>query len=48
MQKQNFNYEGYMCMIKEVKNSGNSGRVFVPKSWENKKVAVILLEEIDN
>jgi len=46
MQKQSFKYDGYMCIIKEVKNSGNSGRVFVPKDWAGKNVAIILLDQI--
>ncbi len=41
---QHFNFDGYAFEIKEVKTSGNSGRVFVPKTWEGKKVVVILLE----
>lgn len=46
MQKQHFEYDGYLSIIKEVKNSGNSGRVFVPKDWEGKQVAVILLDPL--
>lgn len=45
--KQHFEYDGYLCLIKEVKNSGNSGRVFVPKTWSGKKVAIILLDTIE-
>ena len=37
--------EGYDVIEKEVKSGGNSGRVFVPKSWLECKVKVILIEE---
>lgn len=36
--------EGYEMIEKQVKKSGNSGRVYVPFEWINKKVKVILLE----
>lgn len=39
--------EAYGMVEKEVKNGGNSARVFVPKSWAGKKVAVLLLEPLD-
>lgn len=31
-----------------VKPAGNSGRVYVPKSWIHKKVRVILIEPIEH
>nr|WP_197050475.1 DUF2080 family transposase-associated protein [Methanobacterium formicicum] len=31
-------------MEKEVKSSGNSGRVYVPKGWIGKKVKILLVE----
>jgi len=40
-------FEGYAFIEKEAKNSGDSGRVFVPKAWAGKKVTVILMEEPD-
>lgn len=44
--KQDLKFEGYAFINKIVKNSGDSGRVFVPKSWIDKKVAVVLLEPL--
>lgn len=37
--------EGYDMIEKEVKNGGNSARVFVPKAWTGCKVKVVLVEE---
>lgn len=34
----------YQAIEKTVKLSGNSGRVYVPKEWNGKKVKVFLLE----
>ncbi|MBE8539408.1 DUF2080 family transposase-associated protein [Geoglobus acetivorans] len=36
--------KGYEVIEKVVKRSGDSGRVYVPKSWVGKKVKIILLE----
>ena len=36
---------GYEMLEKNVKKSGNSGRVYVPVEWINKKVKIILLEK---
>ncbi len=47
MEKQEFRFTGYAFIHKEVKNAGDSGRVFVPKAWQNKKVVVILLDPLD-
>ena len=44
---QSLTFEGYAFIEKEVKNSGDSGRVFVPKTWAGKKVIVILTESLD-
>ena len=44
---QTLSFEGYAFIEKEVKNSGDSGRVFVPKSWTGKKVIVILAEPLE-
>lgn len=38
--------EGYEVLEKVVKNAGNSGRIYLPKSWIGKKVKVVLLEPI--
>lgn len=45
---QTLSFKGYAFIEKEVKNSGDSGRVFVPKAWVGKKAVVILLEPIDD
>jgi len=47
IKKQELTFEGYAFLEKEVKNSGDSGRVFVPKMWAGKKVIVILSEPIE-
>jgi hypothetical protein len=39
--------EYYNYIVKTAKNGGNSARVFVPLSWKDKKVAVLLLEPVD-
>jgi putative transposon-encoded protein len=39
--------EAYEVIEKEVASSGNSGRVYVPKSWIGKRVKVLLMEPID-
>ena len=36
---------GYEMLEKQVNQSGNSGRVYVPIEWIGKKVKVILLEK---
>jgi len=36
---------GYEMLEKQVKKSGNSGRVYVPIEWIGKKVKIILLEK---
>jgi len=35
---------GYEVIEKIVKPSGDSGRIYVPKSWVGKRVKIILLE----
>lgn len=36
--------EGYEAVEKTAVKGGNSSRIYVPKSWEGKKVKAILLE----
>ncbi|MCG2720011.1 MAG: DUF2080 family transposase-associated protein [Nanoarchaeota archaeon] len=36
---------GFEILEKQVNQSGNSGRVYVPAEWIGKKVKVILLEK---
>jgi putative transposon-encoded protein len=37
----------YQIVEKTVKQSGNSGRVYVPIDWVGKKVKVVLIEPLD-
>lgn len=37
--------KGYEMLEKQVNKSGNSGRVYVPVEWIDKKVKIILLEK---
>jgi hypothetical protein len=43
-----FKLSGYGYIEKEIKGGSNSARVFLPKAWEGKKCAVILLEPLTN
>lgn len=36
---------GFEMLEKQVNKSGNSGRVYVPIEWVNKRVKIILLEK---
>jgi len=36
---------GYEMLEKQVNQSGNSGRVYVPIEWIGKRVKIILLEK---
>jgi len=36
---------GFEMLEKQVKKSGNSGRVYVPLEWIDKKVKIILVEQ---
>lgn len=47
MEKQEFKFSGYGVVEKIAANGGHSARVFVPKSWADKKVVAILLEPIE-
>jgi putative transposon-encoded protein len=46
MEKQQFKLFGYGVVEKVAANTGNSARVFVPKTWAGKKVVAVLLEPI--
>lgn len=37
---------GFQILEKIVKNSGNSGRVYVPIDWVGKRVKIILLDPV--
>ena len=36
---------GYEMLEKEIRKSGNSGRVYVPIEWIGKRVKIILIEK---
>jgi len=46
-QEMRIEISAYQIIEKTVKQSGNSGRVYVPVEWIGKKVKVALLEPID-
>ena len=46
MEKVKVTVEGYEVIEKVVKDAGNSGRIYLPRSWIGKKVKVVLLEPI--
>ena len=46
-EKMKIEVEGYEALEKEVKESGNSGRVYAPHEWVGKKVKLILLEPLE-
>ena len=37
--------DGYEVLEKDVKPSGSSSRIYLPKHWEGKKAKAILVEE---
>lgn len=41
----NIQLAGFEMLEKQVKKSGNSGRVYVPIEWIGKKVKIILVEQ---
>lgn len=45
MKKTFFSLEGYEQIIKTVKATGNSGRVYIPAAWIGCDVAVIRISE---
>lgn len=47
MEKMRIEVEGYEAIEKTVKPAGNSGRIYVPKDWEGKRVKIVLLEKVD-
>jgi putative transposon-encoded protein len=38
-------YPVHAFVEKTVSNGANSGRIFVPKAWKNKRVIVLLVEK---
>ena len=47
MTKMKIEMEGYAVEDKVAKSSGRGTGIYLPKSWENKKVRAVLLEPID-
>ena len=39
--------DAYQVIEKVVKSGGNSGRVYVPREWVDKRVKIILMETLD-
>ncbi len=48
MNRQEFKISGYQLIEKTARNGGDSARVFVPKTWKDKRVALILLDSISS
>lgn len=44
-EKRDITVRCYTSVDRDVGDGGNSGRVYVPRSWLGKKVTVLLLEE---
>lgn len=42
-----FKVIGYEMLEREVKQSGNSGRVYLPKNWISKRIKIIRISELD-
>jgi hypothetical protein len=42
-----FQFEGFELLEKKVKQSGNSGRVYLPNSWIGAKVKIIRISPVD-
>jgi len=38
----------YQVIEKVVKPGGNSGRVYVPREWIDKRVKIVLMEPLDH
>lgn len=48
MDKQDFKISGYAMIKKGVGDGGDSGRIYVPKSWIGKQVVIILKDQIED
>lgn len=40
--------EAFQVIDREAKAAGTSAHVYLPKSWEGKRVKILLLEDIEN
>ncbi|MFW9991075.1 MAG: DUF2080 family transposase-associated protein [Candidatus Odinarchaeota archaeon] len=45
-QPSEFMVKGFEMLEREVKRSGNSGRVYLPKDWIGKKVKIIRVSQL--
>jgi len=45
MKETKIEVNGYEMLEKQVNQSGNSGRVYVPVEWIGKRIKIILLEK---
>ncbi len=48
MKARNISIEGYEMVEKTAGKSGNSAYLYLPVKWVGKKVAVILLEPVED
>jgi hypothetical protein len=46
-QPSEFKVIGYEMFDREVKQSGNTGRVYLPKDWIGKRVKIIRVSKLD-
>ncbi len=46
-QPSEFKVIGYEMLEREVKQSGNTGRVYLPKSWIGKKIKIIRISKLE-
>lgn len=46
-QPSEFKVIGFEMLEREVKQSGNSGRVYLPKNWINSRVKIIRVSKLD-
>jgi putative transposon-encoded protein len=47
-QEMEIKINGFQIIEKVVKQSGNSGRVYVPIEWVGKRVKVVLIDPAEN
>ena len=46
-QPSEFKVIGYEMLEREVKQSGNTGRVYLPKNWIGKRIKIIRISKLD-
>ena len=40
--------QGYQVLERKVSKNGTTGRIYLPKSWVNKKVKIVLLQPTED